>query len=106
MINTIDVGGLKEDQVKLVQELVEFLRAKAQSAGTEDTPNDRPASFLTSSQRVENEWPPDEEDVTLEMLEHDVVVQMPPVNKYSVTLEVKSIRKGMPVIVAPEELEG
>jgi len=91
MIKSIDVDGLKEDQVKLVQELVEFFRAKAE--GT------------LGSQGGDTSQAPPEEEALLEMLEHDVVVPMPPLRKYTVTLDVKDIRKGTPVIVVPDALE-
>lgn len=43
-----------------------------------------------------------EEILPKEMLEYDVVVQMPPRRRYIIELEVKSIRKAEPKIVEPE----
>ena len=37
-----------------------------------------------------------------EMIEYDIVVRLPPKARYTVTLEVKSIRKAEPKIVAPD----
>lgn len=37
-----------------------------------------------------------------ETLEYDLIVQMPPKNRYSIELEVKSIRKAELIIVEPE----
>lgn len=44
-----------------------------------------------------------EEDIVMEMLEHDFIVRVPPKKRYTVELEVKNIRKGEPRIVEPEE---
>lgn len=43
-----------------------------------------------------------EETLPEETLEYDLIVQMPPRNRYSIELEVKSIRKAEPIIVEPE----
>ena len=37
-----------------------------------------------------------------EMLEYDIVVRMPPKKKYTIELEVKSIKKAKPKIIEPE----
>ena len=37
-----------------------------------------------------------------ETLEYDVIVQMPPRKRYTIELEVKSIKKAEPIIVEPE----
>ena len=44
-----------------------------------------------------------EEDIVMEMVEHDFIVRMPPKKRYIVELEVKDVRKGEPRIVEPEE---
>ena len=44
-----------------------------------------------------------EEDILLEMIEHDFVVRMPPKKRYTIELEVKNIRKGEPRITDPYE---
>jgi len=44
-----------------------------------------------------------EEDILLEMIEHDFVVRMPPKKRYTIELEVKNIIKGEPRIAEPEE---
>jgi len=43
-----------------------------------------------------------EEDIINEMLEHDFIVRMPPRKRYTIELEVKSIKKAKPRIVEPE----
>jgi hypothetical protein len=43
-----------------------------------------------------------EQDIVNEMLEHDFVVRMPPRRRYTIELEVKSIKKAEPRIVEPE----
>jgi len=47
---------------------------------------------------------PPEEFFPMEMLEHDIIVQVPPKRRYTLDIEVKNIRKGMPVIVEAEDL--
>lgn len=39
-----------------------------------------------------------------EIVEHDVVVCMPPKKRYTVEINIKTIRKGEPKIVEPEEI--
>lgn len=43
-----------------------------------------------------------EEILPEETLEYDVIVQMPPRKRYTIELEVKSIKKAEPIIVEPE----
>lgn len=54
---------------------------------------------MTSSSLIEGfceEIPPEE------TLEYDIIVWMPPRKRYSIELEVKSIKKAEPIIVEPE----
>jgi|GEM_PF-891282 len=44
-----------------------------------------------------------EEEIILEMLEQDFVVKMPPKKKYKIQVIVRSIKKGKPRIVEPDE---
>lgn len=44
----------------------------------------------------------EEDIINKDMLEYDIVVKMPPKNKYSIELEVKNIKKATPKIVEPE----
>ncbi len=44
-----------------------------------------------------------EEDIVMEMIDHDFVVKMPPKNKYKINVIVRSIQKGKPRVVEPEE---
>lgn len=44
-----------------------------------------------------------EEMIAAEMLMHDLIVCIPPKKKYRVEIELKSIKKGEPIIVVPEE---
>jgi hypothetical protein len=46
--------------------------------------------------------PLSEEDIINEMLEHDFIVRMPPRRRYTIELEIKSIKKAEPKIVEPE----
>ena len=46
MRNTIDLGGLPEEETKLVQEFVEFLRKKAKAKGKKG-PKDEETVFAT-----------------------------------------------------------
>jgi hypothetical protein len=45
-----------------------------------------------------------DEMIAAGMLEHDFVVQMPPVREYTVRLRIKSIEKATPHIVGPEDI--
>jgi hypothetical protein len=47
-----------------------------------------------------------EEDLFLEMLEHDFVVKMPPKRRYTIELDIKNIRRGEPRIFEIEEITG
>lgn len=38
-----------------------------------------------------------EEEIVMDMVEHDYVVRMPPKRKYTIELEIKNIRRGEPV---------
>lgn len=44
-----------------------------------------------------------EEDIVMEMVEHDFIVRMPPKKRYTIQVEVKNIKKGELRIVEPEE---
>jgi CRISPR/Cas system CMR-associated protein Cmr5 small subunit len=44
-----------------------------------------------------------EEDLVLEMLEHDFIAHMPPKRRYTIELEVKKISRGKPRVVEPDE---
>ncbi len=44
-----------------------------------------------------------EEMIAAEMLIHDFIVRIPPKKKYRVEIEVRSIKRGEPTIVVPEE---
>ena len=46
-----------------------------------------------------------DEIIAAEMLEHDFVVQMPPVREYTVRVRIKSIEKATPYIVGPEVIQ-
>lgn len=54
---------------------------------------------LTRTSSIEEFY---EEILPEEILEYDVVVRMPPRKKYTIELEVKSIRKAEPRVVEPE----
>ncbi len=51
------------------------------------------------------EWEIDEEDIVTEMINHDFVIKMPPKKKYKIDVTVRSIKKGEPRLVDPEEFE-
>jgi len=44
-----------------------------------------------------------DEKILNEMIEHDIVVRMPPKRQYIVELKIKSIEKAIPKIFEPEE---
>jgi len=44
-----------------------------------------------------------EEDIAMEMVEHDFIVKMPPKKKYKIQVLVKSIRKGEPRVIESNE---
>lgn len=54
---------------------------------------------MTRSSLIEESY---EEILPEETLEYDVIVQMPPRKRYTIELEVKSIKKAEPIIVEPE----
>ena len=43
-----------------------------------------------------------EEDIAMEMIEHDFVVKMPPKKRYKIQVHVRNVRKGKP---RPVELD-
>ena len=45
-----------------------------------------------------------EEPIPEEMLEYDIVVKMPPKEKHTIELEIKSIKKAEPKVIKPELL--
>jgi len=45
-----------------------------------------------------------EEDLFLEMVEHDYIVKMPPKRRYTIELDIKNIRRGEPRIFEIEDL--
>lgn len=45
-----------------------------------------------------------EDEITLEMVEHDFIVRMPPKRRYTIELEVTNIRKGKPRFIEPEQI--
>jgi hypothetical protein len=45
-----------------------------------------------------------EEDLFLEMVEHDYIVKMPPKRRYTIELDIKNIRRGEPGIFEIEDL--
>lgn len=45
-----------------------------------------------------------EEDIVIEMLEHNFIVQMPPKKKYKIKVYVRSVRKGEPPVIQSDEL--
>ncbi len=44
-----------------------------------------------------------EEDIAMEMVEHDFVVKMPPKKRYKIRVHVRSGRKGEPRLVEPDD---
>ncbi len=44
-----------------------------------------------------------EEDIAVEMLEHDFVVRMPPKKRYKIQVVVRSVRKGEPRVIESDE---
>jgi len=55
---------------------------------------------LISEQEIE---PLSEEELALEMLEHDYIVKMPPKKRYKIQVHVKSIKKGEPRSVESDD---
>ena len=47
-----------------------------------------------------------DEDIMLEMQEHDLIVMMPPIKEFKIRIRVKSIEKAFPRVVEPEESYG
>ncbi len=45
-----------------------------------------------------------EEMIVSEMIDRDFIVQMPPVNKYTIQVKIKGIKKASPRVVEPEEV--
>jgi hypothetical protein len=102
MISSVDVSDLTEEQVRLVQELVRLFRTNAQR--NQEPPQTQDTEIKWSSRPFggKGNLTRSEEDMITEMLDHDLVVRMPPDRRYTVDLEVNGIRKGMPRIVEPE----
>lgn len=44
-----------------------------------------------------------EEEIVMEMVDHDIITGLPPKRRYKVELKVMNIRRGKPKIVDPEE---
>ena len=44
-----------------------------------------------------------EEEIVMEMVDHDIITGLPPKRRYKVELKVMNIRRGKPKIVNPEE---
>ena len=44
-----------------------------------------------------------EEDIAMEMVDHDLVVKMLPKKKYKIEVHIRSVRKGDPRLVEPDD---
>ena len=44
-----------------------------------------------------------EEVITIDMVENDFIVKMPPKNRYKVRVRVKEVKRGEPRVVQPDE---
>jgi len=44
-----------------------------------------------------------EELFSIETLEHDIMIHIPPKNRYTIEINIKSIRKGKPRVIEPED---
>jgi len=44
-----------------------------------------------------------EEEIVMEMVDHDIITGLPPKRRYKVELRVRNIRRGKPKIVNPED---
>jgi len=51
--------------------------------------------------REKEQEPISEEDIAIEMLEHDFIVKMSPKKRYKVQVHVRSVKKGEPRLVEP-----
>jgi hypothetical protein len=51
----------------------------------------------------EEPGPVSEEELALEILEHDYIVKMPPKRRYKIRVHVESIKKGEPRSVGPDD---
>jgi len=53
--------------------------------------------------REREQEPISEEDIAIEMLEHDFIVKMPPKKRYKIQVHMRSVKKGEPRLVEPDD---
>ena len=46
-----------------------------------------------------------EKVITIDMVENDFIVKMPPKNRYKVRVRVKEVKRGEPRVVQPDEFQ-